>query len=322
MGKGATDWKAIIAFGLIIGVLTGYIKLDALTGGIGGGDVTVNTNLVTLPVKGIDALAGSAGGMNAESWDLSNNEIDGETSVASATTSLGTDYPNTFSGYVLMGNDNYVSTSDRGTEYYYVKEDVSWVDKQGTLPVYQINSYAEETGTGTTIWEFYDQNSLETTANITIGSGGTYTSAAVKIKSQSNLCIGNPTLDGYNGKKSVAWCFNESTAGMFKEIKPQKNSGFAPMPGFLKGQNVVECYYTHDSKCDGAYWETDLFVEANAGKNPASGTDYIGIIPIDLCWYHNDLLKPAVGFGDESDLAADTDCGIDSRAAWLQVHNA
>jgi len=319
----AKDIVWIIVALIAIGVMTGYIKIS----GIGPAEPGVTTvppsggfgQLVSLSVKGVDKLRGTAFGANAESWSDDGNQMVPETSIPSALTALGTSYPNTFSGYVMLGNDNYASTTDRGDDYYYVKYLVSWSGIQGLTTRDNIQTYAEETTTGTSLWTFYDDNTAESTANITIGSGGTYTASSVKLMSSSRNCTGNPSLNGYNGKKAIGFCFNESTSGQFKEIKPQKNSGTFTAPGWLSGKNVVGCYYVTDAVCDGDYFVTDLYFEANSGQDPAS-TDSVHVIPVDLCYYKDDNLKWQVGFGDESELSADTDCGINSIAAALTIN--
>jgi len=307
---------------IAIGVMTGYINISGIGPAEPGVTTTPKTSfgqLVSLSVQGINKYTGSAVGVNAELYDDSNKKLVTETSVASALTSLATNLDNSFSGYVMLGNDNYVSTADRGSDYYYVKYPVDWTDKQGLLTYDTIYTYAEETATGTSLWTFYDDHTAESTANITIGSGGTYTAASVKIMSSSDNCTGNPALNGYGGKKALGFCLNESTSGQFKEIKPQKNSGTFTTPGWLSGKNVVGCYYVTDAVCDGDYFVTDLYFEANSGQDPAS-TDSVHVIPVDLCYYKDDNLKWQVGFGDESELSADTDCGIDSSAAALKIN--
>lgn len=315
----------IIVAIIAIGVMTGYIKIS----GIGQPEEGVTTTpvqqpgygqLVSLSVNGIDKYSGSAIAVNGELWDSSNKQTAAETSVPSALTSLGTNFPNAFSGYVMLGNDNYESSTDRGTEYYYVKYPVSWNGIQGLITEDTINTYAEETATTTSFWTFYDDNTAETTANITVASGGTYTAAAVKMKSTASLCNGNPE---FNGQHPIVWCFNETTAGMHKEIKPVINDGQVTTPGFLSGKNVVGCYYIKtDALCDGSYYTVDLYLEANSGQNPTAGTDSFYIIPLDKCYHKNDDLKWVAGYGDESELAADTDCGYASIAAALQVYEA
>jgi len=316
MNKGKADWLLILIFLIALGIMTGYIKIS----GIGMPEVPEQKpgfgQLVSFSVKGVDKYTGSAVNVNAELWSDENKQMKAETQVNQALTSLGTDYPNTFSGYVMLGNDNYESTTDRGTEYYYVKYPVSWTDKQGLLTEDTIYTYAEETATGTSLWTFYDDNTAETTANITIGSGGTYTAASVKLKSSSNKCFGHPELSN-----AVGFCFNESTSGMFKEVKPQINSGTFTPPEFLSGKNIIDCYYVTEAVCDGKYFETDLYFEAEAGQDPTT-SDYVFIIPVDKCYFLNDNNRWEVGFGDNSALASDTDCGIDSIAAALKINMA
>ena len=318
MAKGKTDLVLVLLLLAAIGIMTGYIKL----GGMEGVKQAAGSfgQLVTLSVRGVDKYTGNAVNVNAELWSSDNTQVVSETNVNQALTSLSSSLPNSFDGFVMLGNDDYQSTTDRGTEYYYVKYPVSWSNIQGLVAKDTIYTYAEETPTGSSLWTFYDDGTKETTPNITIGSGGTYTAASVKMMSSSNRCFGNPSLKGMK-PRIVGWCFNESTAGMFKEIKPLKNSGTFAVPEFLKGKNVVDCYYVHDDLCDGAYFETDLYIEANAGQDPTT-SDYIGIIPVDLAWVKNDQGKWVVAFGDDSDLTSDTDAGIDSISAALIIHTA
>jgi len=378
---------------LLIGYLYTQGKLQIGTGGVTTTPIirTGFGQLVNLYLQGISKYTGSAVNVTAELYDSNNNGLVGETIIGSSLANISDDLPNSFNGYVIMGRDNYVHSTGykEGDNYFITKYPVSWDNKQGIVSFDEIYVYAEETSTGTNLWTFYDDNTAESTANITIGSGGTYTAASVKIKSSSNNCTGNPSLNGYNGKKALGFCFNESTSGQFKEVKPKKNSGEFTVPGWLSGKNVIGCYYVTDAVCDGNYFITDLYFEAKSGQNPSitaytnethtftnntaytmvekpiytiqrvgntttnwpstlySNTettvtilsnatynitwtggmmnvsytthDYMHIIPVDLCWYKDDNLKWAVGFGDESNLASDTDCGMDSSAQALKV---
>lgn len=395
--KGNEFWIIVVL--IVLGYLfyTGKIKLPSGTGmtttPTGGGGYY--GQLASLWIKSVDKYRGSADNLTAELWTIDNKQKVSDTIIASALTNMSSNLPNSFDGYVMIGKDNYVTTSRYaiGDNYYYVKYPVSWTNKQGIVSFDDIKTYAEETSTGSDLWTFYDDNTAESTANITVGSGEAYTASSVKLKSSSNNCTGNPNLNGYNGKKAVGFCFNESastTTGKWKEVKPNINSGTFTIPGWLSGKNVISCYYTTDAKCDGEYFTTDLYFEAQAGVNPGLDTytnethtftnnsaytmsykpilsiqrvgntttnwpsvlysrtettvtilfngtylntsvtaaslnvsyitaDYIHIIPVDLCRYKDDALKWTVGFGDESSLAADTDCGMDSSAQALKV---
>ena len=276
--------------------------------------------LVSYSVRGVRRLNGTAENVNVELWSSDGSQVTAETNAVSALTSLGTTLPNTFSGYVMMGNDNYESSTDRGDEVYYIKFPKSWSGVQGLITDDTIYVDREDTSTGTTAWTFYDDNTAETTANISIASGGTYTAASVKLKSASDVCTGNPA---FNGQHPIVFCFNETDAGDFKEIKPLQNDGKAPVPGWTRGLNVVDCYYIPtDAICDGNYFTTDLYFELNSGESvTAAGTDSVYLMMMDRAFYKNDLQKWTSGYGDESDLVADTDVGISSEAHSLRIYN-
>jgi len=297
-------------------VATGTLKMPSfkLTGTTGESSKSFGT-LVTLSVRGVDKLTGTAANVNAELWE-GDTQVVAETQVNAAVTQLSSSLPNTFSGFVLLGNDNFVSATDRGTEYYYVKYPVSWVDYQGTKVYDTIYTYAEETATGSSLFTFYDQNTAESTPNITIGSGGIYTDASIDIKTSSNKALGNPTIP-----QSFGLCFNESTSGMFKEIRPTSYIAKFDPPGFLRGKNVVDCYVISDALTDGEKISVDLYIEANAGQNPST-SDAIWVIPMDKTYYIDDHLNVAVGWGDDSDLTSDSDIGYDGEAGALKINLA
>jgi hypothetical protein len=274
--------------------------------------------LVSLSVQGTRALNGSAEHVNALLFTPQGEQVVSSTDIPGVLTSLGTSFDNTWSGYVMMGNDNFAWT-DRGIEVYYVKKPVGWTGRQGLI-TYEWDVDEEDTTAATTAITFYDSNAAETTANISLSSGGSYTDAAIKIKSASDLCIGNREFDGQD---PLALCFNETDAGDFKEIKPNENLGqIDSIPGFLRGINIVECWVVDtDALCDGETFETDLYYELNSGESvSAAGTDASYIMILDKSWFENDDLEPEAGYGDESGKVSDTDIGIDSRGMAIPVY--
>jgi len=385
--KGDEGILLLVVLLIAAALATGKIKMPGVEKPYAVTPVGGYGQLVNLYLQGRDVYRGTAVNVTAELWTNDNKQLVSEYVVDSTLTNISSSLPNDFNGYIMLGKDNFVTSSgyEVGDNYYYTKYPVSWSGKQGIISYDNIPVYAEEIATGSSLWTFYDDNTAETTPNITVGSGGTYSAASVKLMSSSNNCTGNPELDGYNGKKAIGFCFNATNDEKWKEIKPNINSGAFTRPGWLSGKSVVDCYYVTDSLCDGSYFETDLYFEAEAGENPGISTvtnesytivndttynfastpvfkvvsvmndttdiglsnftftntsfttqfgpnvtagtykftytihDYIHIIPVDLCYYVDDNLKWAVGFGDESSLTSDTDCGMDSSAQALKV---
>lgn len=274
---------------------------------------------VSLSVSALGMYNGTLARVNAELWD-GVSQVVAATDVNSALTSLSTNLPNIFTGYLMLGNDDYVSATDLGREVYYTKYPVSW-NQQGLLTKPNIPVYEEETAAGSSAISFYDNNVVETTANISITAGGTYSDGQIKIKATSDLCIGNPE---FNGNKPLMICFNETDSGDFKEIKLTNNLGRADsVPGFLSGYNVVDCWYADSNAiCDGSNpFTSDIYYELNAGESvTTAGTDASFMMVLDKTYYLDDYQKWAVGYGDESNLGSDSDVGIDSMRLAIPVY--
>ncbi|MCS7135469.1 MAG: hypothetical protein NZ893_03460, partial [Candidatus Aenigmarchaeota archaeon] len=179
---------------------------------------------------------------------------------------------------------------------------VSW-DTQGLVVKDNIMVYAEQT---TNPFTFYDGNQVETVPNITIGLGASYSDATLKISANPREAIGNPELPN-----SVALCFAESQRGLFKTIKPTNHKGEIPAPKFLSAVNVKSCYIVSDALKDSQRLTVDLYVEAEAGKNPGV-TDYIDVYLIDKTYYKDEYGRWQVGFGFDNSLGTSTDVGINT----------
>jgi hypothetical protein len=268
--------------------------------------------LVSLSVQGFNKLNGSTANLNAELWNTDGTKkVIGETNVNGAPTSLGTSFDNTYSAYVLMGNDNYRSTTDRGPDYYYTKVPVSWIEKQGLYTPPDMQLYAEDTGAGTTVMTLYDDNSAETTANISIATGGTYSKLKLTLTATADQALGNPEFDG---QAPLAVCFNDSTNGNISKVELTDNLGSIAIPKFLSGKNVVSCWKANtNALTDGKDWTSKIYVELGAAKAAsAPGTDTIGIMVLDKAHYTDDTQHDAVGYEDYSELSTSADLGINT----------
>jgi hypothetical protein len=268
--------------------------------------------LVSLSVQGFNELNGSTANLNAELWNPSGTQkIIGETNVNGAPTSLGTSFDNTYSAYVLRGNDNYRSTTDRGPDYYYTKVPVSWTNRQGLITYSDIKLYAEDTSAGTTSMTIYDDNTAETTANVSIATSGTYSKLKLTLTATADQALGSPEFDG---DAPLAVCFNESVAGTFAKIELTDNVGTLTIPKFLGGENYVSCWKANTNAIlDGKDWTSKIYVELNSGESvAAAGTESIGITVLDKAHYVDDAQQDAVGYEDYSVLGASADTAINS----------
>src|SRR4030042_5348463 len=92
-------------------------------------------------------------------------------------------------------------------------------------------------------WDFYDDGTAESTANITIT--GAYVKASLKFEANDNACIGNPGFyDPAKDEYAISLCFNETTAGDFEYAKPKNYVATYSAPEVLNGKNVIggKCY--------------------------------------------------------------------------------
>lgn len=286
--------------------------------GVGGGGGF--GQLVSLSVQGFNKLNGSTANLNAELWNLAGTEKKiSETNVNGASTSLGTSFDNTYSAYVLMGNDNYRSTTDRGPDYYYTKVPVSWTNRQGLVTYNDIKLYPEDTSAGTTSMTIYDDNSAETTANISIATGGTYSKLKLTLTATADQALGNPEFDG---QAPLAICFNESANGNHSKIELVDNLGSIAIPKILGGKNVVSCWKANtNALVDGKDWTSKIYVELGAAKAASvAGTDSFGIIVLDKAHYVDDAQYDAVGYEDYSEFSTSTDLGINTNVLSRLVY--
>src|SRR4030042_537519 len=83
------------------------------------------TQVMSVIGKALHWKSGTTADVNSEIYNKDNGVVTGETRVNGATT-LSTNVPMYFSGYIMVGNDNFQSTTDRGAEYYYMKRDISY----------------------------------------------------------------------------------------------------------------------------------------------------------------------------------------------------
>lgn len=322
---------SMLTVGLIYGAMTNFTfkptqgAVVQPSGGSaapsGNGGVQVFGYAVTLQGKGVDVLKGSAATTNMEVWDSANNQVVVETSVPGVLTSLSTAMPNDFNGFIMTGNDNGVSGTDRGAEVYYHKYPISYAGRAGVVAYDNIPTYNESAIT----WTGYDDGTAESTINYSIGSGATFTAGELKLASGSKACIGNPEF-----ANPIAVCFNVSGSGDGSAVgdweKFEVASGYyvskITRPGFLASKNVIgDCYILKTpALCDYADYKFKIIAQAASGKNPAE-TAFVGVIPLDLTYYKNDDNKWVSGWGDESDLSADADIGIatatNDAALWL-----
>ncbi len=271
-----------------------------------------------LSVSGRNPILGTLTNVNAELWTSADGQVVGETQANAALTSLGTNFGNSFNGYVMIGNDNEQSTADRGTEYYYTKKTVSWVNEGGLKTVERIPTPAE----GTPTFTCYDDGTVESTCNITVGSGSRVTVLSLKIETAADTYMGNPdpALSAFS-RERLAIAINESTAGMFKEIAPTAFARKISVVGNISASNIVgSTMYVlpitwlddDPSTPEALNYKTDMVIESESGQNPGvTAVSYLSVW--DLTWCRNDLNLWVPCWGDESDTTNDKDAGMDGR---------
>lgn len=259
--------------------------------------------------------------VNAELWDgvLGSNptQIQAEAQIDAAGDTLSSAVPQ-FLGdvFIPIGNDNYVSGTDRGDEYYYRMYKKTLTECISTLSYDDLMVHAE----GTPTWTAYDDGTAETTANITIGSGETYTDLELKMKAPAKKCLGNPE---FNGKKVLAVCFNASVETDFDSIKPESKNilngedvnGFAA-PEFLNGMGVIDdvCFVLNTKAvCDSDSYTFGTRIKAESATDPGGSAEIVNAILIDWTYFRNDAGKWDEGWEDKSSTVADTDIGIDGK---------
>ncbi len=276
----------------------------------------------SVSASGLDPLLGSLGNINVELWETRSSgdeqQVVAETQANAALASLSTNLPNTFNGFIMAGNDDLTSGTDRGTEYYYSRNPVSWVDRPGLITFDRLNTYAEGTLTETG----YDDGTIESTVNITVGAGGRVTTTELRIETAADTVFGNPQVP-----RPIAVCFNETTAGMFSEIKPKQFESTMAVPGFLSAFSyITPCYVLPiDALQEGVAGEQSTYrfgidIEADGTQNPVNADNSHALF-LDATYYQNDNLDWVVGFEDVTDLGTDTDVGSDNLADNFIVIN-
>jgi hypothetical protein len=318
MGKNNNWIIAVVVIGFIA-ISAGWINLNLPTESA----VSTSNNqqgqgvgyATTVSVKGYNPMNGSLAFANAEILQADGSAKVGETSVPGAITAVSTSMPNSFNGFVMLGNDNYVSTTDRGADSYYTKTALVYANS-GSPDVVTVNTPTE----GTLTWVGYDDGTAETLLNVTVGTSEISTTE-LKMTVSAGGVYGNPQLDN-----PIAVCFNASsdTAGTkayFDYIKPVNYVSEIDPPGFLATQNIIagKCYVLptgalSDVSATGAgssnlFYRFYVRIKPASGLNPSTTTDAIDVIALDKTYYKNEQSVWVSGFGVEKSLGADTDVG-------------
>ncbi len=325
----------IIAVVLVVGLqVTGlydFTQLVSTTGASITGGVSDTTTVVTgggsgfattISASGFDKQAGALTNVNAEVWEVradgSEVQLVGETQANAVLTDLSTTAPNSLNGFIIIGNDDLVSGTDRGTEYYYSRNPIAYQDRSGSTPFDRLPTPAE----GTLTLTGYDDGTSETTLNITVGAGGRVTTTEVRFEVSADGTFGNPQVE-----RPIAVCFNETTSGLFDEIKPANFESTMPVPGFLSSFNYIEpCYVLPiNSLQEGVSGEASTYrffiiIDADGTQNPGN-TDNTHILILDSTYSQNDDLDWRTGFEDSTEVGTDTDVGSDNLAGAFIVMN-
>lgn len=284
------------------------------TGGIpanNGGTPSGTTNIcdltqrATITGRGLDKLTGASANVSAEIWSKSNAPVQGEINVA-GTTTISTNLPMNFEGYIFMGNDNYVSTTDVGAEYYYAKREVKY-NCEGAVMLQDFLLAAE----GNVTWTGYDDGASEAVLNVTVGLGQTLTSTELKFEASSKAYVGNPDFE-----RPLAVCFNvtASEEPAFKTIKPSSYDSAISAPKFLSGYNIFkDCYVLPTATLkDYAQYRFGLVLGAETGQNPGTGGNDVYAMLLDKTYFKDDLGVWTSGFAKDSDLGTSTDIGMNT----------
>lgn len=280
----------------------------ATGGGTTGGTLqTCDTSQrATLLGKANDALNGTTMSVNVEVFDTNNGQIAAETNILPGTNTMTTNAPMNYGGYILVGSDDFQSSTARAVDYYYQKIQSPNIGCTGsyTYPDFKI---ARE---GTATWTGYDDGTAEATTNITIGSGATVTTTELKIQAAEDQYLGNPVFD-----KPLGVCFNVTTTSTWDSVSVNGNAGTFKAPGFLSGQNQIgDCYVLNTPALkDSESYKFGITIKAASGVNPAAGTEEIWAILVDKCYSKDDNGVWVEGWGDESSIGTDTDCGMNSE---------
>ena len=301
----------------------------------------------TVMAGAINAITGATLDVNTRIYNSDGTLLDGETQCNSLGSSLSTAMPNTVNGgRMMIGNDHDQGT-DRGTEIYYRRVPVDYTSR----PVYTvpdsdgaefIKLFPETTSLTVT---GYDQNSAETTLNISVGAGARYTDVDLQIAIAASTQFGNDdklateVADSLKtgGKVSpnypIGVCFNVSGTGTgskpgdWEEIRPDKYVGtFNPCEVNKSLLFTGDCYVLDtgalaDGKVgyDSSY-TFGIIVDADGTNNPASSTAQIHAWFYDATYYIDDNGQWRYGFCDDSKKGTDYDPGFDASTATKIIY--
>jgi hypothetical protein len=266
----------------------------------------------------INAITGAAIA-DAQGYTFTNDNLpwDSDVNINSAAVSFGTDYPSTFSGYMIIGNDAETANdlgTDRGTERYFRKIPISW-DCAGSFSKTNVPLYSE--ATSVTI-SGYDDGILETTLNVSVGSGATVDSTELKLAVGSvDTAIGNTDFN-----RPIAACFNTTGAAQssdYDEVRPLNYEQKISVPEFLSGKAVIGSYcYVLQTKAlaDVQDYDTEyrfgIRIKAKSGVNPTPGNHDIYAMFLDYTYGVDDKLNFVPGWASDSVDGTDRDIGIET----------
>lgn len=281
----------------------------------GGSNVQCNLGrATTVGVSAFSVLNGSAQTVNGYLLKPDGTEQVGQTTVNMALTSLTTSADSTFSGNLLLGNDNAVGT-DLGDEVYFHMTPVSWTC-QGNPTFPSVPVYTE----GTLTLTVYDDGTAESTPNVTVNTADVV-STEIKMTVSSKGAFGNPDF-----ANPVAVCFNASSPGKWNEIRPLTYNSVLPTPGFLSGNLVKGCYVLNtpalqDSATGPSQYRFGIKLSPAASQNVTN--ERITAIFLDKTYYKDDSGHWVSGFAKESTLAANADIGsvYTSDQAGIIIYN-
>ncbi len=316
MAKSKINWTILLVVFFAAIALNIIPNPFATIGPAPSGDGIVGPGFATgtLNLESFDFYKSTNANVNAELWDNTNTQRVAEASVTGIT-QFSTSAPTTLDGYVMMGNDDFQSGTDRGSEVYYTKQSVSWVN-EGTPIVPKITVYNESTPT----WTGYDDGTGETTLNVSVGSGATVTSTELKIAAGADACVGNPEF----GSEVLAVCFNVSGSGATRDweiVRPTQYTKKIDVPDFLSGHSIIDskCYVLPtNAVCDYGEYRFYIVMEAASGKDPVAA-DRLNAILLDKAYGKNDDSIWTPVWGDDSATGTDKDVGIDSIAQTKEI---
>jgi len=222
-----------------------------------------------------------------------------------------------FYGYLMCGNDNYVSTTDRGADTYYRRIPVDWGctgSKSYDVKVYNESAIKVRAHYNSTTYNYTQV--INITSNITTNPTGVEQGLEIELLAGADDCIGNPDFS-----YPISICVNTSNNAEYSDIRPSNYIEKFTSPDFLDARKIYkdDCYVLPTGAlCDNARYRFTFLIDYATGQQP-NEEDYIHLFILDKTWFKNDAETWESGFGFDTNLGTDTDVGIDTISAARRI---